>query len=43
MLLPLLGLTNLLFFMNPGESTGLKAAYHVTNAVLHSSQVSVVK
>ena len=39
-LLPLLGLTNLLFFMKPGESTGIKTAYHVTNAVLHSSQVS---
>lgn len=37
-LLPLLGLTNLLFLLNPGESAGLKTAYHVTNAVLTSSQ-----
>lgn len=38
-LLPLLGLTNLLFLIDPGEGTGLKTAYHVTNAVLTSSQV----
>lgn len=37
-LMPLLGITNLLFVMSPGETRSLKVAYHVTNAVLHSSQ-----
>lgn len=35
-LMPLLGLTNLLFIMAPDDK--LKWAYHLTNAVLHSSQ-----
>ncbi|XP_045168430.2 corticotropin-releasing factor receptor 2-like isoform X2 [Mercenaria mercenaria] len=37
-LMPLLGITNLLFVMSPSETRSLKVAYHVTNAVLHSSQ-----
>ncbi|KAL4222816.1 Corticotropin-releasing factor receptor 1 [Mactra antiquata] len=37
-LMPLLGITNLLFIMSPADNRGLKVAYHVTNAVLHSSQ-----
>ncbi|KAH3719968.1 corticotropin-releasing factor receptor 2-like [Dreissena polymorpha] len=36
-LMPLLGLTNLLFFVNPGKGD-LEVAYRITNAVLSSSQ-----
>ncbi|XP_060589471.1 corticotropin-releasing factor receptor 2-like [Ruditapes philippinarum] len=37
-LMPLLGITNLLFVMSPSKKGSLKDAYHVVNAVLHSSQ-----
>ncbi|KAL3832331.1 hypothetical protein ACJMK2_023984 [Sinanodonta woodiana] len=37
-LLPLLGITNLLFFWNPADNRKAKTAYYITNAVLHSSQ-----
>ncbi|KAK3603144.1 hypothetical protein CHS0354_042972 [Potamilus streckersoni] len=37
-LLPLLGITNLLFFWNPADNRRAKTAYYITNAVLHSSQ-----
>ncbi|WAQ94292.1 CRFR1-like protein, partial [Mya arenaria] len=36
--MPLLGLTNLLFFVNPGTNKDIETAYRVTNAVLTSSQ-----
>ncbi|KAL5007242.1 hypothetical protein ScPMuIL_016048 [Solemya velum] len=41
-LMPLLGLTNLLFVMGPEDKGGLQVAYHVTNAILQSSQGSFV-
>ncbi|KAJ8314000.1 hypothetical protein KUTeg_008561, partial [Tegillarca granosa] len=36
-LMPLLGLTNLLFLWNPEDGGSLQIAYHVTNAVLYST------
>ncbi|XP_069110769.1 corticotropin-releasing factor receptor 1-like isoform X1 [Argopecten irradians] len=37
-LMPLLGLTNILFVYNPEDGGGLQSAYHITNAVLQSIQ-----
>jgi len=38
-LMPLLGLTNLLFFISPFKEGSIHSAYQLTNAVLRSSQV----
>ncbi|KAK3895751.1 hypothetical protein Pcinc_000674 [Petrolisthes cinctipes] len=40
-LFPLLGITNLLFAVNPGDKGDLEGAYMLTNAILQSSQVMV--
>ncbi|XP_064614153.1 corticotropin-releasing factor receptor 1-like isoform X2 [Liolophura sinensis] len=37
-LFPLLGITNLFFVIEPQGSTVLRDAYHISNAILHSSQ-----
>ncbi|XP_050691613.1 PDF receptor-like isoform X2 [Eriocheir sinensis] len=37
-LFPLLGITNLLFAVNPGDKGDLESAYMLTNAILQSSQ-----
>lgn len=39
MLFPLLGITNLLFAVNPGDKGDLEGAYMIANALLQSSQV----
>lgn len=38
-LFPLLGITNLFFVIEPQGSMALRDAYHISNAILHSSQV----
>ena len=40
LLFPLLGITHLLFCVNPRDDSKLEEAYMITNAVLQSSQVS---
>lgn len=42
-LLPLLGMTNLLFFMKPHDEGPGMVAYSVINAILGPCQVSVIK
>lgn len=37
-LFPLLGITNLLFFAEPGVGGAWKSTYHISNAILQSSQ-----
>lgn len=39
LLFPLLGITHLLFCVNPRDDSKLEEAYMITNAVLQSSQV----
>ncbi|GIX77770.1 corticotropin-releasing factor receptor 1 [Caerostris darwini] len=41
LLFPLLGITHLLFCVNPRDDSKLEEAYMITNAALQSSQVSV--
>ncbi|XP_071546579.1 corticotropin-releasing factor receptor 1-like isoform X2 [Panulirus ornatus] len=41
-LFPLLGITNLLFAVNPGDNGHLEGAYMLTNAILQSSQGVIV-
>ena len=41
-LLPLLGMTNLLFFMKPRSSGAGQVAYHVVNAILPPCQVCLI-
>ncbi|UYV62820.1 pdfr-1 [Cordylochernes scorpioides] len=43
LLFPLLGITHLLFCINPQDQGNLEAAYMITNAVLQSSQVLITK
>lgn len=40
-LMPLLGLTNLIMLFNPNDGGSYASVYQVTNVVLHSNQVSV--
>lgn len=39
-LMPLLGLTNLIMLFNPNDGGSYASVYQVTNVVLHSNQVS---
>ena len=41
-LFPLLGMTYLIFAVNPEDGGGAETAYHVVNAFLQSTQVSLV-
>jgi len=40
-LMPLLGLTNVLFLVNPEDRSSFQLAYHITNAILQSTGVRI--